>query len=139
MMTSKQPWNHSMTRVVSERKGFQLVARCNVLQGPGHGATLSDDEIDENDTDKLIAQRQEFLTGTITSLLLSLLVLSSYSILLGFRSLLSLLVLGTSPDLYCQVSLLGAIYMLFIRHVIGLHVLSEWRGLRTCHASVLMF
>ena len=57
----RRPWNKTLTKVVSERRKFQLIAQCQVQQA---------DDNDDNsaschdDADKLIVQCQEFLTGT---------------------------------------------------------------------------
>ena len=54
----RKPWNKTMTKVVSDRRKFRLVAKCQVLQENGR-----DDVSCADDADQLIAQCQEELTG----------------------------------------------------------------------------
>lgn len=76
----RKPWNESLSKVVSERRGFQLIAQCQVH--------LDDDEHNE-DGDRLIAERQEFLTSTeliIRVCLNSVIVACWYSSLIWYRA-----------------------------------------------------
>jgi len=50
----RKPWNKSLSKVVSERRKFRLVARCQTDQEAGC----------EDDVDQLIADELIALTGT---------------------------------------------------------------------------